>query len=132
MKRITIIFIPGLVAILTIAIAAQQPPFKRTILQQVDISAPGREVVTAVAEFQPGAVAGRHTHAGEEVGYVIDGTIVVEVEGKQAVTLGPGKAFVIPAGAIHNAKNTGSGVAKIVATYIVEKGKPLATPVPGN
>jgi quercetin dioxygenase-like cupin family protein len=111
-----------------VGVGAQTPAFKRTVLQQADISVPGREVVTAVAEFQPGATPGRHTHAGEEVGYVIDGTISLEQEGKPAVTLKAGQSFLIPAGTIHNATNTGSGVAKILATYIVEKGKPLATP----
>src|SRR5687768_16913443 len=88
----------------TAALAAQQTAFKRTVLQQADISAPGREVITAVAEFQAGAVAGRHTHAGEEVGYILEGTIVVEQDGKPPVTFDAGKAFLIPAGAIHNAK----------------------------
>lgn len=115
-----------------VGIGAQQTPFKRTVLQQADISVPGREVITALGEFQPGAVAGRHTHAGEEIGYILEGTLLVEIDGKPPVTLGPGKTFVIPAGAIHNAKNTGAGIAKVVANYIVEKGKPLATPVPGN
>jgi quercetin dioxygenase-like cupin family protein len=114
------------------ALAAQQNAFKRTILQQADISIAGREAVTGVGEFQPGAVAGRHTHAGEEIGYILEGTVVVEIDGKPPVTLGPGKTFLIPAGTIHNARNTGSGVAKVLATYIVEKGKPLATPVAGN
>jgi quercetin dioxygenase-like cupin family protein len=112
----------------SVGVGAQTPAFKRTVLQQADISVPGREVVTAVAEFQPGATPGRHTHAGEEVGYVIDGTISLEQEGKPAVTLKAGQSFLIPAGTTHNATNTGSGVAKILATYIVEKGKPLATP----
>src|SRR5262249_32764677 len=107
--------------------AAQQPTFTRTVLQQVDISAPGREVVTALVEFQPGASPGRHTHPGEEVGYVLDGTISLERDGK-AATLGAGQSFVIPAGTIHNATNTGTTRARLVATYIVEKGKPLATP----
>ena len=111
-----------------VGVGAQTPAFKRTVLQQADISVPGREVVTAVAEFQPGATPGRHTHAGEEVGYVIDGTISLEQEGKPAATLKAGQSFLIPSGTIHNATNTGSGVAKILATYIVEKGKPLATP----
>ena len=112
----------------SVGVGAQTPAFKRTVLQQADISVPGREVVTAVAEFQPGATPGRHTHAGEEVGYLIDGTISLEQEGKPAVTLKAGQSFLIPAGTVHNATNTGSGVAKILATYIVEKGKPLATP----
>ncbi len=109
-------------------VSAQQAGFTRTVLQQRDLSAPGREAVTAAAEFQPGASVGRHTHPGEEVGYVLEGTIVLEQEGKPAVILGAGKTFFIPAGTIHNATNRGSGRARVLATYIVEKGKPLATP----
>jgi quercetin dioxygenase-like cupin family protein len=109
---------------------AQQTGFKRTVLQQADISAPGREAVTAVVEFQPGASPGRHTHPGEEVGYVIEGTVLLEREGKPNATLHAGEAFLIPAGTVHNATNNGTGTAKLVATYIVEKGKPLATPAP--
>ena len=114
--------------VLTGTIAAQQPAFKRTVLQQGDLSAAGREVVQAVAEFEPRATPGRHTHPGEEIGYVLEGTFVVEQEGKAPVTLKAGGTFLIPAGTIHNATNTGSGAGKILATYIVEKGKPLATP----
>jgi len=109
-------------------VAGQQPPFKRTVLQQADLSVPGREAVTAIAELQPGAAAGRHTHPGEEVGYVIEGTVLIELEGKPPMTLSGGKAFLIPAGTVHNATNKGSGAARVLATYIVEKGKPLATP----
>jgi quercetin dioxygenase-like cupin family protein len=108
--------------------AAQQAGFKRTVLQQGDLSMPGREVVTAVAEFQGGATVGRHTHPGEEAGYVLEGSILLEQDGKPAVTLGAGKTFLIPAGTVHNATNQGSGQARVLATYIVEKGKPLATP----
>ena len=116
------------VLVLTGIVAAQQPAFKRTVLQQSDISAPGREVVQAVADFEPRATPGRHTHPGEEIGYVLEGTFVVEQEGKAPVTLKAGGTFLIPAGTIHNATNTGGGPGKILATYIVEKGKPLATP----
>ena len=114
----------GLVA----GVWAQQPVFKRTVLQQVDISVPGREAVTAVAEFQPGAEAGRHTHPGEEIGYVLDGQFLLEQDGKAAVTLHAGQTFLIPPGTVHNATNTGSTTGRVVATYLVEKGKPLATP----
>ena len=113
---------------IVVGISAQQPTFKRTVLQQGDISAPGREAVTAVVEFQPGGSPGRHTHPGEEIGYVLDGKLLLEQDGKPAVTLNAGQAFLIPAGTIHNATNTGSGTARILANYIVEKGKPLATP----
>lgn len=110
------------------ALAAQQPAFKRTLLQQSDISVAGHEVVSAVAEFEPRATPGRHTHFGEEVGYVLEGTFLIEQEGKAPVTLKAGGSFLIPAGTVHNATNTGTGPGKILATYIVEKGKPLAPP----
>jgi quercetin dioxygenase-like cupin family protein len=125
---VTTLVFAGLVA----AAAAQTPTFKRTVVQQGDLSTPGREVVQAVVDFQPGGTPGRHTHPGEEVGYVLDGTFLVEQEGKPPVTLKAGGTFLIPAGTIHNATNTGSGGAKILATYIVEKGKPLATPAPAK
>src|SRR5438067_997497 len=126
MKKLVI----GAVSIVAVvsAAAAQQSGFKRTVLQQVDLSVPGREAVTALAELQPGAAAGRHTHPGEEIGYVIEGTVFVEIEGKAPMTLTSDKAFLIPPGTIHNATNKGSGAARILATYIVEKGKPVATP----
>jgi len=114
------------------ALAAQQPAFKRTVLQQSDISVPGREVVSAVAEFEPRATPGRHTHFGEEIGYVLEGTFLIEQEGKAPVTLKTGGTFLIPAGTIHNATNTGTGNGRILATYIVEKGKALATPAPAK
>ena len=130
MKTVTAIVTTFVLAGLVAGIGAQNANFKRTVVQQGDLSIPGREVIQAVAEFQPGATPGRHTHAGEEAGYVLDGTLLVEQDGKPAVTLKAGQAFLIPAGTIHNATNSGSGVAKILATYIVEKGKPLATPAP--
>ncbi|HEX3644616.1 MAG TPA: cupin domain-containing protein [Vicinamibacterales bacterium] len=114
--------------VLTGIVAAQQPAFKRTVLQQADISVPGREVISAVAEFEPRATPGMHTHFGEEIGYVIEGTFLVEQAGKPSVTLQAGGSFLIPAGTVHNATNTGNGRGRILATYIVEKGKPLATP----
>jgi len=117
---------------LTGVLAAQQPAFKRTVLQQSDISVAGREVVSAVADFEPRATPGRHTHPGEEIGYVLEGTFLIEQEGKAPVTLKAGGSFLIPAGTIHNATNTGTGPGKILATYIVEKGKPLATPAPSK
>jgi quercetin dioxygenase-like cupin family protein len=130
MKRATATFMTlAATAAIICGLAAQQPGFKRTVLQQGNLSVPGREVVTAVAEFQPGATVGRHTHPGEESGYVLEGTIVLEQEGKSNVTLAAGQTFLIPSGTVHNATNNGSSQARVLATYIVEKGKPLATPV---
>jgi quercetin dioxygenase-like cupin family protein len=109
-------------------VSAQQAAFKRTVLQQGDISVAGREVVTALAELPAGVSSGRHTHPGEEIGYVLEGTVLLEQDGKPAMTLGAGKAFLVPAGTVHNATNNGSGLARVLANYVVEKGKPLATP----
>ena len=110
---------------------AQAPaPFKRTVLQQGDLSAPGREAVMALGEFQPGGASGRHTHPGEEISYVLAGPLVIEIDGKPAKTYQTGEVFMIPAGTIHNANNTGTAVAKVVGTYVIEKGKPVTTPVP--
>ncbi len=108
---------------------AQQPAITRTVLQQVDISVAGREVVTVKAEFPMGATSSRHTHPGEEVTYVVEGMLTLEIEGAPARTIKAGEAFLVPAGKIHNATATSSKVTA-VANYIVEKGKPLMTPVP--
>jgi quercetin dioxygenase-like cupin family protein len=125
----TIVVAFALTGFVFAGLSAQPTGFKRTVLQQADLSVPGREAVTAIAEIPPGVSAGRHTHPGEEVGYVLDGTVVVEQDGKPPVTLNAGKTFLIPAGTVHNATNPGSTPVRILATYIVEKGKPLATPV---
>ena len=112
------------------AVVAQQPGFTRTPLQTHPISAATTyQVVQARAEFAPGVAAGRHTHPGEEFGYVIEGTLLLEVDGQPAKTLHAGEAFFVPAGAIHDGKNVGSGSLKVLATYVVEKGKPVATPI---
>jgi quercetin dioxygenase-like cupin family protein len=109
---------------------AQQPAFRRTLLQTHDLTAPGREAVMAIAEFPPNAVAPRHTHAGEELGYVLEGTAVLEVDGKPPVTLTAGQSFFVEAGIPHGARNVGATTAKVLSVYVVEKGRPLATPVP--
>ena len=109
------------------AVLAQQPAFKRTVLQTVELSVTGREAVTAKVELPAGVTAGRHTHPGEEIGYVLEGTVVIELEGVSK-TLKAGDVFAVPAGKVHNATNTSSAQATIVSTYVLEKGKPLATP----
>ena len=87
------------------------------------------ETVTGIAEIMPNVNIGRHTHFGAETGYVIEGTLTLLVEGKPPMALKPGDSYQIPANAIHDAKSGESG-AKILAVYIVEKGKPLATAAP--
>ena len=122
----------SLVAVLALgsmtAVLAQAPAFKRTVLQTMELSVAGREAVTAKAELPGGVSSGRHTHPGEEIGYLLEGSVAVELDG-QTKTLKAGDVFAIPAGKAHAATNTGTAPATIVSTYIVEKGKPLATPV---
>jgi quercetin dioxygenase-like cupin family protein len=111
------------------ALYAQQPGFTRAVLQKQELSAKDREAVVARAEFAPGAAAGKHTHPGEELGYILEGTLLLEVDGRPPVTLKAGDVFFVEAGKPHDGKNTGSGPAKVLATYVVEKGKPVASPV---
>jgi quercetin dioxygenase-like cupin family protein len=106
---------------------AQQAGIKRTDLQRHDLSVPGREAVQVRVDIDPGVAFGRHTHPGEEIIYVLDGSLEYEIEGKPPITLKAGDVLFIPAGTIHAAKNVGSGTASELATYIVEKGKPLLT-----
>jgi quercetin dioxygenase-like cupin family protein len=104
---------------------AQQPGIKRTDLQRHDLSVPGREVIQVRVELAPGVAFPKHSHPGEEIIYVLEGSLEYEVEGKPPVTLKAGDVLFIPAGTIHSAKNVGSGNGAELATYIVDKGKPL-------
>jgi quercetin dioxygenase-like cupin family protein len=104
---------------------AQQPGTKRTDLQRHDLSAPGREVVQVRVDFEPEYVSPKHTHPGEEIIYVLEGTLEYHVEGKPPATYKAGDVLLVPAGAIHWVKNVGSGNGAELATYVVEKGKPL-------
>ena len=106
---------------------AQQTGSKRTDLQRHDLSAPGREVIQVRVDFDPGYVSPRHTHPGEEIIYVLEGTLEYEIEGQPRATVRPGDVLFVPAGAIHSARNLGSGNGAELATYIVEKGKTLIT-----
>ena len=109
------------------AAQAQQTGSKRTDLQRNDLSAPGREVVQVRVDFDPGYASPRHTHPGEEIVYVLEGTLEYEIEGQPRATVKPGDVLFVPAGTIHAAKNVGSGNGAELATYVVEKGKPLIT-----
>jgi quercetin dioxygenase-like cupin family protein len=104
---------------------AQQAGSKRTDLQRHDLSAPGREVIQVRVDFDPGYVAPMHTHPGEEIIYVIEGTLEYEIGGK-VTRVKAGDVLFVSAGTPHTAKNIGSTNA---ATYVVDKGKPLLTPV---
>jgi quercetin dioxygenase-like cupin family protein len=110
------------------AAVAAQAGTRRTDLVRRDLVTPGREVVQVRVDFEPGAVAGRHSHPGEEVAYVLEGTLEYRIDGQPPVTLRAGEVLFLPAGAIHGAKNVGKTRGSELATYIVEKGKPLLVP----
>src|SRR5215213_11277127 len=106
---------------------AQWQGIKRTDLQRHDLSIPGREVFQVLVEFAPGVVAPNHSHPGEEIVNVVDGSLEYKLEGKPPVTLKAGEVLFIPYGTVHEVKNVGTTPAAELATYVVEKGKPLLT-----
>ena len=101
------------------------PATTRNDLQRHDLSIAGRETIQTLVGFPPGAVGPRHRHPGEEIIYVLEGALEYDVDGKPPVTLKAGEFLFIPAGTIHAARNAGSVNAAELATYVVEKGKPL-------
>jgi len=123
----------GLVAVgflaATSGLWAQNPGIKRTIVYTGDVSVPGREAKIASVVIEPGASAGRHTHPGDEITYVIEGEGELLVDGQPTLKFKTGDGFLIKAGMTHDARNTGTRPIKLAAIYVVEKGKPLATPV---
>jgi quercetin dioxygenase-like cupin family protein len=108
---------------------AAPAPIKRTILQKVDVPTANYETITGIAEISPNVNIGRHTHFGPETGYLMEGEMTFLVEGKPPVALKPGDSYQVPPGAPHDAR-AGEKGAKVLAVYVVEKGKPLATPAP--
>jgi quercetin dioxygenase-like cupin family protein len=107
------------------AAPAQPPGVERTDLQRHDLSFAGREVVQVRVDLPPGVAFGKHSHPGEEIVYVIEGCLEYRLEGRPPVTLKAGEVLFIPAGTIHAARNVGRGNGAELATYVVEKGKPL-------
>lgn len=106
--------------------ATQQiPGLTRTELQEHDLSVPGKEVIQNRVDVDPDAPAIRHWHPGEEVIYVVQGTLEYEIEGEPGLILSAGEALTVPAERVHSVRNVGDGIATELATYIVEKGRPL-------
>ena len=123
--------ISGAAIFATIALClAQQPPAKFTELQRRPIPGSDFEGVTTVAVIPVGATSARHSHPGEDFGYLIEGTIVLQVDGKPPLTLKAGDVFYTERGRIHNARNIGTTPAKAVDTYVIDKGKPGIIPAP--
>ena len=129
-KTMRIMSIAALIvgSVLTLGVTrAQQAGVKRTDLQQHDLGVPGREAIQVRVDLDPGVAFPNHTHPGEEIIYVLAGSLEYQIEGKPPVTLTVGDVLFIPAGAVHSARNPGSVTGSELATYIVEKGQPLLT-----
>jgi quercetin dioxygenase-like cupin family protein len=129
MKTMLIIQTAMLIAGVVASLEAQsrQPGTRRTDLQRHDLSVPGREVIQVRVEFDPEYTSPRHTHFGEEIIYVLEGTLEYHVDGKPTATYKAGEVLLVPGGTVHWVKNIGVGNGAELATYIVEKGKPLIT-----
>ena len=107
---------------------ATTPGLTRKLLSQSEGPTPGWLTITMQVEVEPGALIGRHTHPGIEAGYVVDGELELPIEGQPNRALKTGDAFQVPAGTPHGGAKNGAKKAVIVSTYVVEKGKPLASP----
>ena len=133
MNTVRIMMAVGLIVASGLALdvaQAQIPGTRRIDLQRHDLSVPGREVIQSRVEIDPGVTAPRHSHPGEEIIYVLEGTLEYQLDGRPPVTLKAGDVLFVPAGVNHSAKNVGSGPGAELATYVVEKGKPLAVVAP--
>jgi quercetin dioxygenase-like cupin family protein len=108
---------------------AQQAGTRRTDLQKHDLGVPGRQVIQVRVELDPGVTFGEHWHPGEEIVYVLEGSLEYQLEGQPPVTLQAGEVLFIPARTIHAARNTGQEKGTELATYIVEKDEPLVVMV---
>jgi quercetin dioxygenase-like cupin family protein len=134
LKRSILVAI-AVLAVGGVALAQQMAPpaatagLKRTVLQKFDVPAGDRETVTALIEISPNADVARHTHPGPEVDYVLEGEVNLAVEGQPPKTYKAGDSFAIPQGTVHGGRSGPNGT-KLLGSYIVEKGKPLASPAP--
>jgi quercetin dioxygenase-like cupin family protein len=115
-------------AVATIGPANAEQPIKRTDLVDSKIDVPGHKVVQVRVDFEPGVLAPNHSHPGEEIAYVIQGTLEYVLEGRDPVRLQAGQSLFIPTGVRHSARNVGEGTASELATYIVKDGKQLVVP----
>jgi quercetin dioxygenase-like cupin family protein len=105
--------------------APQVPGLTRTDLQRHDLSVPGREVIQNRVDISPDAPPVRHKHPGEEIIYVLEGALEYAIDGRQPATFNAGEVLLVPPETVHSVRNVGSDNAAELATYIVEKGKPL-------
>ena len=128
--RLQKLFIGAALAAVAGSLFAQASGLTRTLVGRGDVSVAGREAVVARVEVAPGARAGRHTHPGDEISYILEGEAQLLIDGQPPRTVKAGESFIIPAGVVHDAHNTSDKPVKLVGVYVVEKGQPLAKPAP--
>ena len=110
--------------------AAQQPQVTRKVLMQQDLAIPGYTGALVAVEIPAGGREGKHTHPGTVMVAIQEGAITLEYEGKPTKTYKAGEAFSVDPGKIHEGINNGKTPARAIASFVVEKGKPLTTQVP--
>lgn len=118
------------IGFLAAGLLAQDTGIKRTVVYTGDVSVPGREARIARVEIVPGGSAGRHTHPGDEITYVLEGEVELLIDGQPARKFKAGDGFVVSGGLKHDARNAGTQTLKLAAIFVVEKGQPTATQVP--
>ena len=128
-----VLAVSATIGVLAVAPAGDaQVGLERKIVLQQDLQMPGYETVVAEVTLAVGGREGRHTHPGVLIGYILQGELTLDVEGQPTRVYKPGDVGLIPAGVVHEGRNMGSVPIKVIATFIVEKGKPLATPAPAK
>jgi quercetin dioxygenase-like cupin family protein len=124
----------GLAEFAATPVSAQGAPpaapagFTRKILSQMDGPTPGYVTLVVEVNIDPGTLVGRHTHPGIESGYVVAGGLELPIEGQPTRMLKPGDGFQVPVATPHAGAKNGNAKTVVVSTYVVEKGKPLASP----
>lgn len=125
----------SLVAALALSVGAiaedAKPQPQRAVLEHHDQSeVPGKEIIIGTVVLPPGAAVGYHVHPGDEAGYIVRGSVTWKVRGQPDKTLKAGDSFFNPRGSVHSIAAADSADSTVVSTWIVDKGKPVATPVP--
>ena len=128
MLKPSILCAASLLALGLHALPGAAAQIKRTPILAADVAAPGHQAVVVRGEIDPGVSAPRHTHPGDEISYVLEGEAELLIDGEPPRLVKAGEAFVIPAGKVHGARNPGETPLRFIGVYVVEKGKPLATP----
>jgi quercetin dioxygenase-like cupin family protein len=128
MKTITATFVI-LIGAAFFSLSAQQPTVTRKVLIQQDLAIPGYTAAMVSVEIPVGGREGKHTHPGTAMVVVQEGELTLDYEGKPTMTYKAGQSFSVEPGKIHEGINKGNTPVRAIASFVVEKGKPLTTQV---